>query len=150
LRIEAERTEVIESAFDAGMGRTRCGAPNIGYFCDLLFFSSSIFSVSIYLLTHFADVVRAMMLKMDLSALHSAASDLGMTELVEGLPASTEDSVSATSATIQSWDEAMLRRIHRLLFEVALVEGSLVCPETGRKFPVRDGIPNMLLHEDEV
>jgi hypothetical protein len=26
----------------------------------------------------------------------------------------------------------------------------LVCPETGRKFPVNKGIPNMLLHEDEV
>ena len=25
-----------------------------------------------------------------------------------------------------------------------------VCPETGRKFPVADGIPNMLLNEDEV
>jgi hypothetical protein len=26
----------------------------------------------------------------------------------------------------------------------------LTCPETGRKFPVTKGIPNMLLHEDEV
>lgn len=28
------------------------------------------------------------------------------------------------------------------------MEGELVCPETGRKFPVRQGVPNMLLHED--
>ena len=27
--------------------------------------------------------------------------------------------------------------------------GDLVCPETGRRFPVSDGIPNMLLNEDE-
>ena len=34
------------------------------------------------------------------------------------------------------------------LTKVHLVEGELVCPETGRKFPVRQGVPNMLLHED--
>lgn len=42
----------------------------------------------------------------------------------------------------------MLRKIHHALMEVHLIEGELVCPETGRKFPVRQGIPNMLLHED--
>jgi multifunctional methyltransferase subunit TRM112 len=30
------------------------------------------------------------------------------------------------------------------------VEGILLCPDTGRKFPIKDGIPNMILHEDEV
>ena len=30
------------------------------------------------------------------------------------------------------------------------MNANLVCPETGRKFPVTDGIPNMLLNEDEV
>ncbi|MFS7888300.1 putative multifunctional methyltransferase subunit Trm112 [Helianthus anomalus] len=33
---------------------------------------------------------------------------------------------------------------------VHLEEGALVCLETGRRFPVNKGIPNMLLHEDEV
>jgi multifunctional methyltransferase subunit TRM112 len=33
---------------------------------------------------------------------------------------------------------------------VTLEEGALVCPETGRKFPVAKGIPNMLLTEEEV
>lgn len=33
--------------------------------------------------------------------------------------------------------------------QVGLEEGSLVCPESGRKFPVVRGIPNMLLNEDE-
>lgn len=48
-----------------------------------------------------------------------------------------------------SRDDAFLRALHHALLEVALVEGALVCPETGRKFPVKKGIPNMLLHEDE-
>jgi len=26
----------------------------------------------------------------------------------------------------------------------------LICPESGRKFPISKGIPNMLLNEDEV
>ena len=35
-------------------------------------------------------------------------------------------------------------------FQVEIVEGSLICPETGREFPIINGIPNMLLNEDEV
>jgi uncharacterized protein YbaR (Trm112 family) len=34
--------------------------------------------------------------------------------------------------------------------QVCLQEGALICPETGRRFPVVNGIPNMLLAEDEV
>jgi multifunctional methyltransferase subunit TRM112 len=34
--------------------------------------------------------------------------------------------------------------------QVCLEEGILICPETGRRFPVAKGIPNMLLNEDEV
>ena len=37
-----------------------------------------------------------------------------------------------------------------VFFQLEVIEGSLVCPETGRKFPVSNGIPNMLLKEDEV
>ena len=36
------------------------------------------------------------------------------------------------------------------VFQVELQKGFLVCPETSRKFPVENGIPNMLLNEDEV
>lgn len=47
-------------------------------------------------------------------------------------------------------DEAFLRAFHHALLEVHLEEGHLVCPETGRRFKVAKGIPNMLLNEDEV
>jgi uncharacterized protein YbaR (Trm112 family) len=40
--------------------------------------------------------------------------------------------------------------IQDFLLQVHLEEGALVCPETGRRFPVSKGIPNMLLNEDEV
>ncbi|MFS7888297.1 hypothetical protein Hanom_Chr00s000001g01593281 [Helianthus anomalus] len=51
--------------------------------------------------------------------------------------------------TVVESDE-FLRKSHHALLEVHLEEGTLVCPETGRRFPVNKGIPNMLLHEDEV
>ncbi len=36
-----------------------------------------------------------------------------------------------------------------VLTQVQLVEGALICPETGRRFRVSKGIPNLLLNEDE-
>mmetsp|Transcript_68460 Transcript_68460/g.198563 ORF Transcript_68460/g.198563 Transcript_68460/m.198563 type:complete len:138 (-) Transcript_68460:127-540(-) len=47
-------------------------------------------------------------------------------------------------------DEAFLRKLHTVLFDIHLIEGQLVCPESGRAFPVSDRIPNMLLNDDEV
>ncbi len=47
-------------------------------------------------------------------------------------------------------DQDFLKRAHHVLLEVEVINGELVCPETGRSFPISDGIPNMLLNEDEV
>ena len=47
-------------------------------------------------------------------------------------------------------DEEFLRTFHHALLELMLEEGALVCPETGRRFPVHKGVPNLLLHEDEI
>lgn len=33
--------------------------------------------------------------------------------------------------------------------QVDVEEGALICPETGRRFPIVKGIPNLLLNEDE-
>ncbi|KAL7676596.1 hypothetical protein ACOME3_002845 [Neoechinorhynchus agilis] len=46
-------------------------------------------------------------------------------------------------------DEQFLTAVHRLLFNVDIVEGELVCPESGRVFPIKDSIPNMLIKDDE-
>lgn len=50
----------------------------------------------------------------------------------------------------QDRNEDFLKAAHHVLMEVEILEGALVCPETGRKFPITNGIPNMLLNEDEV
>ena len=47
-------------------------------------------------------------------------------------------------------DESTLKSLHFILFNLHVLEGSLICPDTGRKFPIKDGIPNMILHEDEI
>eukprot|EP00798_Chlamydomonas_sp_ICE-L_P015970 gene15970-22101_t len=46
-------------------------------------------------------------------------------------------------------DDSFLKAFHHALLEVCVEDGALVCPETGRKFPVNKGIPNLLLNEDE-
>lgn len=77
--------------------------------------------------------------RLDWSAVCLAAEKLG---LRDQLPAEMEESHIS--------DEEFLKKLHHILFEIDIVEGELVCPETGRKFPISDGIPNMLLNEDEV
>lgn len=47
-------------------------------------------------------------------------------------------------------DTEFLKKVHHVLLEIEVVNGELVCPESGRKFPINKGIPNMLLNEDEL
>lgn len=77
--------------------------------------------------------------KLDWQVLCNAAESVGQAEnipkeLIEDYENNTE----------------FLRKVHHILLEVDVINGELVCPETGRKFPINDGIPNMLLNEDEV
>jgi len=46
-------------------------------------------------------------------------------------------------------NEEILKKLHHILLEIEVLEGDLECPETGRKFPIKNGIPNMLVTEDE-
>ncbi|KFK44326.1 hypothetical protein AALP_AA1G243700 [Arabis alpina] len=87
------------------------------------------------------DFLKHMFAKIEWKALVDGARSMGYAEL-------PEDSPDAT--VLDSGDELFLRKLHHALLEIHLEEGALVCPETGRKFPVNKGIPNMLLHEDEV
>ena len=41
-------------------------------------------------------------------------------------------------------NEEFLKALHHVLLEVEIVEGVLVCPETDKRFPIKDGIPSML------
>ena len=78
-------------------------------------------------------------LQVDWDCLRRAAEQLGhLDDLPQATPANYEN------------DEDFLKKAHHALLEIELINGNLVCPETSRKFPVSDGIPNMLLNEDEI
>jgi multifunctional methyltransferase subunit TRM112 len=47
-------------------------------------------------------------------------------------------------------DETFLKKMHTVLLEYEVEEGELICPQTGRTFPISKGIPNMLLQETEI
>ncbi len=84
------------------------------------------------------DFLKHMFPKIEWKALHDAAKKMDDNDLPEQVDASMLE------------NDDFLHRFHHALLELHLEEGALICPETGRRFPVNKGIPNMLLHEDEV
>merc|ERR1711915_521599 len=85
------------------------------------------------------EFISRMVPKLDWKALVFAAQCVGHQE---DLPDSIPDGYDG--------DEELLKKLHHILLEVEVTSGCLVCPETQRKFPITNGIPNMLLNEDEV
>jgi multifunctional methyltransferase subunit TRM112 len=47
-------------------------------------------------------------------------------------------------------DEEFLTAMHNLLIDVHIIKGTLMCPETGSKFAITGGIPNMKMEESDV
>ena len=81
------------------------------------------------------EVTKTLLGRLDREGLKSAAKDLQAAEL---------------DFESESQDDAMLEKIHQFIFNLSIQEGKLICPESGREFAIKDGIPNMLLHEDEI
>ena len=71
---------------------------------------------------------------MDLNCLLSAIKDLEIP--------SSYDEVSIVSGLEQADGESLdvlLCWLHHVLFEVHVIDGDLVCPESGRRFPIKEG-----------
>ncbi|XP_070497499.1 multifunctional methyltransferase subunit TRM112-like protein [Chironomus tepperi] len=85
------------------------------------------------------EFVQRMLPRLEWSAIKSAADIVGCAEIPEEVNIETS-----------LHDTDFLQKLHHLLLEIEIVNGSLICPETGRVFPISNGIPNMLLNEDEV
>ncbi|XP_030595491.1 multifunctional methyltransferase subunit TRM112-like protein [Archocentrus centrarchus] len=83
--------------------------------------------------------VSRMIPKLEWGALVQAAEELGHRQDLPGELAPDYEK-----------NEEFLKKVHRVLLEVEVIEGCLQCPESGREFPISKGIPNMLLNEDEV
>ena len=83
------------------------------------------------------DFVKRLIPTLDWQALVQASSQLGINTLP---PLLTDDLIG---------NEQFLKALYHVLMNVHLVKGILKCPATGREFPVTDGIPNMMLGEEE-
>ena len=66
-----------------------------------------------------------------------AASEMGLSSLP---PQLSQEMVN---------DATFMQALYHVLMNVHLVRGILTCPVTGREFPVVEGIPNMMLEEDD-
>lgn len=88
------------------------------------------------------DLVKNILRKINFHAIKSACKDLSVGDSIQSL--------EEWNPEIIERDPDMLRELYRILFDTHVQDGNLICPTTGRKFPVKDGIPNMLLHEYEV
>ena len=99
-------------------------------------------------------LVSKMLKKLNYSALLIAVNDLKNTQIVQSSASSilleASNIPSASPKEGEAIEESILKTFHFFLFDVHVVEGTLQCPDTGRKFPIKDGIPNMILHEDEI
>ena len=47
-------------------------------------------------------------------------------------------------------DNQFLTYIHHILNEISIEEGSLLCPNCGREYLIKNGIINMVLNDDEI
>ena len=66
------------------------------------------------------------------------------------LPELPEELDTASAGWAETIDDGILKALHRVMFDIHIIEGNLICPDTGRKFPIKESIPNMILHEDEI
>jgi len=81
--------------------------------------------------------VKGILPSLEWNALVQAARELG----VNTLP--------ATLTMEMAEDADFCKALYHILMNLHLMEGMLTCPATGREFPVVDGIPNMMLEEEE-
>jgi multifunctional methyltransferase subunit TRM112 len=91
------------------------------------------------------ELVRKMLPKLQYSAVVSAVAEI--TELADPKPPAIPSELPEEGEELE---ESVLEALHQVLFNIHVLEGELVCPDTGRKFPIKQGIPNMILHEDEI
>ncbi|WFD39515.1 uncharacterized protein MJAP1_002493 [Malassezia japonica] len=81
--------------------------------------------------------LRGFLPKLDWNALVTTAQQ---TSLPEQEPDFTKEGPS----------DEMLQALHHILLELHIAEGEMVCPKCAHVYPIRSGIPNMLLAEHEI
>ncbi|KAI0067412.1 Trm112p-domain-containing protein [Artomyces pyxidatus] len=83
-----------------------------------------------------ADFLRGFMPRLEWTALVQAACQVGD----DSLPLEAPEMV----------DDEFLKNLHHVLLEIHIEEGAMVCPNCQHVYPISNGIPNMLLAENEI
>ncbi|TRM58078.1 hypothetical protein BD626DRAFT_189128 [Schizophyllum amplum] len=82
------------------------------------------------------EFLRGFLPKLEWQALVDAAKELGDTSLPNEIP--------------EMMDDEFLQALHHVLLEIHVEEGAMTCQNCGHKYPISNGIPNMLLAENEI
>ncbi|TIB37840.1 hypothetical protein E3P86_02058 [Wallemia ichthyophaga] len=86
-----------------------------------------------------ADFIRAFFPKLDYGVLKSTLESLG------------DDSLKLDSVEdIDGQPEDFLRLLHKVLLEMDVTQGEMMCGNCQHKYQINEGIPNMLLGADEI
>jgi multifunctional methyltransferase subunit TRM112 len=78
------------------------------------------------------EFIKHILPSLDWSGLQECVSAVGLV----GLPAAYDPA--------QLSDNEFIKFVHNLLLDIHIVKGFLVCPESGRKFPIVDGMADMM------
>jgi multifunctional methyltransferase subunit TRM112 len=85
-----------------------------------------------------ADLIKNLLPKLNWPALKQTAKDLQLADLPNELPS---DYAS---------DAGFIQSVHDLIMDIHVLNGYLQCPNCARKYPIVNGVPNMILKEDEL
>ncbi|CAG8567845.1 6067_t:CDS:2 [Paraglomus occultum] len=77
-----------------------------------------------------------MLPKLKWDGLVKTVAELGLASLPENVP--------------EQIDESFLKTLHHILLETHIEQGKMTCLNCNHVYSIKDGIPNMLLSEDEV
>ncbi|CAO1638953.1 unnamed protein product [Sympodiomycopsis kandeliae] len=78
--------------------------------------------------------------KIEWNGLIETCKSLGDTSLPEQAPEPGAEGLS----------DELLQRLHHILLEIHVIQGAMICPNCSHVFPIKNGIPNMLLAAHEV
>jgi multifunctional methyltransferase subunit TRM112 len=75
---------------------------------------------------------------------------LGYDELPETMPDDALDNLEFLKRVHHALNNVCFACIKSNILQLEVEEGVLICSESGREFPIKNGIPDMLLKENEV
>ncbi|KAI9017071.1 hypothetical protein BC832DRAFT_543587 [Gaertneriomyces semiglobifer] len=82
------------------------------------------------------DFIRRLLPKLDWGVLVQTAYSLGVAQLPEEVP--------------EEQDEDFLRVVHDVILGTRVKVATMICKGCGHVYPIKDGVPNMLLQDNEV